>query len=79
MSCDAFNAKYQEYLEHRFEGLEFDVPEFTKWLDEKFQVFIQKEGFQYSQIKMKFGTGRFYCKGLTSEEITEVENKISEL
>ena len=36
-------------------------------------------GFSYSQIKTKFSMGRFYCEGLSSYKIREVENKISEL
>jgi hypothetical protein len=76
MTTKEFNEKYSAYLEEGHYGLDFGVPEFVSWLDEKFQSFIQKPGFEYSQIKEKFGMGRFYCKGLTAEEIAEVEKKI---
>jgi hypothetical protein len=76
MTTKEFNEKYSAYLEEGHYGLDFGVPEFVSWLDEKFQSFIQKPGFQYSQIKEKFGMGRFYCKGLEIEEIAEVEREI---
>jgi hypothetical protein len=76
MTIKEFNEKYSSYLEEGHYGLDFGVPEFVSWLDEKFQSFIQKPGFQYSQIKEKFGMGIFYCKGLTFEEIAEVEKEI---
>ena len=76
MTIKEFNEKYSAYLEERHYGLDFGAPGFISWLDEKFQSFIQKPGFQYSQIKEKFGMGRFYCKGLTAEEIAEVEKEI---
>ena len=76
MTIKEFNEKYSAYLEERHYGLDFGGPEFVSWLDEKFQSFIQKPGFEFSQIKEKFGMGRFYCKGLTAEEIAEVEKEI---
>ena len=77
MTTKEFNSKYGDYLEERHYGLGISDPEFITWLDEKFQTFIQKPEFKYSQIKEKFGMGRFYCEGLTSEEVREVEDKIS--
>lgn len=79
MTDSEFNIKYKKYLEEGHYGLSIHKEEFANWLDSKFQEFIKKPGFSYSQIKTKFGTGRFYCEGLTSEEVTEVENKITEL
>lgn len=79
MTDGEFNIKYKEYLEEGHYGLSIHKEEFTNWLDSKFQEFIKKPGFSYSQIKVKFGMGRFYCEGLTSEEVIEVENKITEL
>jgi hypothetical protein len=76
MTSKEFNKKYSAYLEEGHYGLGIPNPEFIEWLDEKFQSFIQKPGFEFSQIKEKFGMGRFYCKGLTAEEIAEVEKKI---
>jgi len=79
MTDSEFNEKYKKYLEHNHYGLSIGNEEFTNWLDEKFQVFITYPNFSYSQIKAKFNIGRFYCKGLSNEEITEVENKITYL
>ena len=79
MTSDEFNEKYKDFLEEDHYGLAIDDAEFIRWLDERFQTFIQKPGFSFSQIKMKFGSGRFYCEGLEMEEVNEVEDKISNL
>ncbi len=80
MTAEDFNTKYLQYLEEGHYGADgFDHPEFLDWLDEKFQEYIKIPGFSYSQIKSKFRMGRFYCEGLTMEQINEVENKITEL
>lgn len=78
MTSTEFNLKYKDYLEEGHYGLGIDIPELTQWLDEKFQQFIQKPGFKYSQIKAKFSMGRFYAEGLTSEEEAEVEKHITD-
>jgi hypothetical protein len=79
MTSDEFNEKYKDFLEEGHYGLAINDKEFIEWLDERFQTFIQKTGFSYSQIKMKFGFGRFYCEGLEYQEIKEVESKIKDL
>lgn len=80
MTAKEFNKKYEKYLEEKHYGAEgFNNPEFLEWLDVKFQIFITFENFKFSQIKTKFGMGRFYCEGLSNELINEVENKITEL
>lgn len=79
MNSDQFNEKYSPYLEEGHYGLAIDHPEFIDWLDEKFQGFVKKPGFSYSQIKSKFGMGRFYCEGLSRDEIYEVEKRITEI
>ena len=79
MTSDEFNEKYKDFLEEGHYGLAINNNEFIEWLDEKFQSFIQKSGFSYSQIKEKFGSGRFYCEGLEYQEIKEVESKITNL
>jgi hypothetical protein len=78
MTRDEFNEKYQDFLEEGHYGLDIDIPELIKWLDDKFQLFINVENFSYSQIKEKFRYGRFYCEGLPKEEVQEVEDKITE-
>lgn len=79
MTLEEFNQKYKDFLEEGYYGLAIDNDDFVNWLDDKFQKFIKKPNFSYSQIKAKFGMGRFYCEGLSIEEIKEVENKITEL
>lgn len=79
MTTAEFNKKYENYLEEGHYGLDIGNPEFIEWLDGKFQEFIKKPGFKYTQIKAKFGMGRFYCEGLTDEEEREVEDKITNL
>jgi hypothetical protein len=79
MTSTEFNNKYKQYLEKGHYGLDIHDKEFIEWLDNKFQEFIKQPGFQYSQIKSKFGMGRFYCDGLTRQQEMEVENKITEL
>jgi hypothetical protein len=79
MTSKQFNEKYKDFLEEGHYGLDVHNPEFIEWLDGKFQEFVKKEGFSYSQIKAKFGMGRFYCEGLSNEEENEVEQKITEL
>lgn len=77
MTNEEFNKKYQSYLEEGHYGLSIDFPELTKELDVLFQEFIQHEGFSYSQIKLKFGYGRFYCKNLPSDLVNKVEDVIT--
>jgi hypothetical protein len=79
MTNNEFNEKYKSFLETGHYGLAITEPNFIKWLDKKFQTFIKKPGFMYSQIKSKWGYGRFYCEGLTPEEVHEVETKITQL
>lgn len=62
MTAQEFNKKYKDYLETGFEdqGLEFDIPEVTKFLDEVFEDVIRIQNFNFAQIKLKFGMARFY-------------------
>lgn len=41
--------------------------------------YIEKVLIGLKQQLKELGTGRFYCKGLSNEQVTEVENKITEL
>ena len=79
MTIDEFNEKYKDYIEEGHYGLAISSPEFIEWLDGKFQEFIKNPDFSFTQIKSKFGFGRFYCKGVSSNEVEEVELKINEL
>ena len=61
MTAEEFNKKYSSYLEERFYGLDIDHPEVVDYLDKEFEKEIEKNpAFQYSQIKMKFGSSRVY-------------------
>jgi hypothetical protein len=79
MTAEEFNQKYEQYLEDGHYGLDVHDDDFINWLDGKFQEFIKTPKFKYSQIKVKFGSGRFYCEGLTREQEIEVENKITKI
>jgi hypothetical protein len=79
MTIEQFNRKYSQWKEEGHYGLSLGTPEFIQWLDKKFQEFIKIPGFSYSQIKVKFGYGKFYCNGLSNEQISEVEQKLKEL
>jgi len=79
MTSEEFNKKYSDFLEKDHYGLAINDPEFTKWLDKKFEEWTKRPNFNYSQIKAKFGTGRFYAEGVTLEEIYEVERCITNL
>ena len=60
MTVDEFNEKYSAYLEEGHYGLDIDIPEAVEYLDKIFEGLIKIPGFQYSQIKSKYGTSRFY-------------------
>jgi hypothetical protein len=79
MTQAAFNIKYEQYLEQGFEtqGLEFDIPEVTEYLDKQFQTLIHINGFKYSQIKLKFGYARVYMKNVDIETLNTIETDIN--
>lgn len=80
MTAEEFNKKWNDYLEKGHYGAEgFNNPKFLDWLDKKFETFAMFDKFSFSQIKSKFGMGRFYCEGLPIELVNEVEDKITEL
>jgi hypothetical protein len=79
MTTEQFNQKYNDYLEEGHYGLTIYNEQFIEWLDGKFQEYIKHPDFKYSQIKAKFGMGRFYAEGISNEQISEVERKITEL
>lgn len=78
MSSEDFNIKYKNYIEEGHYGLSFSIPKVTEYLDLVFQGLILKEGFKYSQIKLKFNNARFYAN---SPDIlnTEIEQNINKL
>lgn len=60
MTLEEFNEKYSVFLEEGHYGLDIGIPAVTRYLDEVFTGLIKIPGFQYSQIKSKFGSCRFY-------------------
>lgn len=79
MTADEFNERWGAFLEEGHYGLAINDPDFCQWLDRKFEEFSKRPGFAFSQIKAKFGMGRFYAEGLTAEEVREVEQEITKL
>ena len=79
MTAEEFNKKYSAYLEERHYGLDIDHPEVVDYLDKEFEKEIEKNPeFQFSQIKMKFGSSRVYTtSGKSSEWETEIDRIFS--
>lgn len=79
MTIDEFNEKYKEYLETGHYGLAINIPKVIDFLDKIFTELILIPNFKYSQIKMKFGTSRFYStlkEGTLSYIIEKEINRI---
>ena len=77
MTTEEFNKKYSAYLEERFYGLAISHPEVVEYLDKEFEKEIEKNPeFQYSQIKMKFGSPRVYS---TSDKSSAWEDEIDRI
>ena len=77
MTTEEFNKKYSAYLEERFYGLDISHPEVVEYLDKEFEKEIEKNPeFQYSQIKMKFGSSRVYS---TSDKSSAWEDEIDRI
>lgn len=78
-----FNKKYNDYLETGHYGLDIYTPEIVEYLDKEFTDLIKIPGFRYSQIKLKFGTSRFYAEAADPEPIRtrveEIEKQIDYL
>ena len=79
MTSIEFNKKYEHWLEDHFYGLAIDVPEIIDYLDKRFQEFVKRDDFKYQQIKLKFGSSRFYADGVSATECDDIEFKIDKL
>jgi len=86
MTTAQFNEKYKEYLEEGHYGLDIREEKVTKYLDSIFPELIKIEGFKYMQIKLKFGSTRFYTNlyALGFEKLNRIieggiESKINEI
>lgn len=71
MTAEEFNKKYESFLEKGHDGLEFDVPEATEYLDKKFEELTKLEDFSYAQIKVKFDYPRVYMVAANDHLISE--------
>jgi hypothetical protein len=60
MTQNEFNEKYKQWIPALWDGLEFDVPQVTEYLDRIMQDMILIPGFELHQIKLKFDWPRVY-------------------
>lgn len=58
---DEFDEKYKDFLEEGHYGMAINNETVIIVLDYLFKTFTLIPGFSYSQIKMKFGSSRFYA------------------
>ena len=59
-TADEFNEKYKEYIEEGHYGMEIGEPSILIYVDQIFNDLIKIPGFQFSQIKTKYGMARVY-------------------
>lgn len=78
MTAGDFNEKYKLYLEEGHYGLDINIPEIVSFLDNVFEDLIKIPGFEYTQIKLKFGYGRFYST-LGRDLSSLIENEITRI
>lgn len=78
MTDKEFDEKYKPYLEEGHYGLAV-TGDVVDYLDKEFEELIQLPGFSFSQIKLKFGMGRFYCEGVSREKVNEIEDNITKI
>lgn len=55
-----FNDKYKDYLEEGHYGIDINEPSVLTYVDQIFNDLTQIPGFQFSQIKTKYGLARVY-------------------
>lgn len=80
MTVDDFNKKYYNYIEPGHYGLAINDKNVIEFLDKEFQKLIKHnpQSFEYSQIKLKFGTSRVYCN-VSSDIIEYLETNIDNI
>lgn len=59
-SSKEFNEKYKEYIEEGHYGMSINIPAVIRYVDEIFNDLTKIPGFQFSQIKTKYGMARVY-------------------
>ena len=57
---EEFNDKYAAYLEEGHYGMSIEEPSVLTYVDQIFNDLIKIPGFQFSQIKTKYGLARVY-------------------
>jgi len=55
-----FNEKYKEYIEEDHYGMDINEPSVLAYVDQIFNDLTKIPGFQFSQVKTKFGLARVY-------------------
>ena len=55
-----FNEKYKEYIEEGHYGMDIHEPSVLVYVDQIFNDLIKIPGFQFSQVKTKYGLARVY-------------------
>lgn len=72
MTIDEFNIKYKEWLPDGYYGLDINNKEVIAWLDNLFEHYLTKiDGFEYHQIKLKFGGSVRFYSNLNHNSITQ--------
>lgn len=79
MTSSEFNKKYALYLADGHYGCDLGSGEVIDYLDKEFEELIKIPGFMYTQIKLKFDMGRFYCDNVPKEKVSEIEEIITKL
>lgn len=79
MNKQEFNNKYKAFLEPGHYGCALERPEALKYLDDEFQELTKIPGFQFSQIKGKFSSFRFYCEGVHRDKVAEIEETLKQI
>jgi hypothetical protein len=59
-TAEEFNTKYIDYLEEGHYGMEIGEPSVLIYVDQIFNDLTKIPGFQFSQIKTKYGMARVY-------------------
>jgi hypothetical protein len=55
-----FNEKYKEYIEEGHYGMDINEPSVLAYVDQIFNDLKEIPGFQFSQVKTKYGLARVY-------------------
>ena len=59
-TSNEFNEKYKDYIEEGHYGMVIGEPSVLAYVDQIFNDLIKIPGFQFSQVKTKFGLARVY-------------------